>query len=208
MREILSTWISAADAIRQFEHFKIPQQLLELSYVRTRSDDYYISLVGELFDKMRVGFDDPKDWAKLGNAISQLAPRDGERPIQPDGISHMQVFLYAAASFYFGGFPASAYLTLKQRDFEMPSEPWAACFDLLSRPIKFRSRTCASLLEGLSAGRMDMLAALTRDVKAAELKALQIGPQDWIPLRLLGALLDRFNKTNLRVVLPEGGTAF
>lgn len=208
MREILAKWISDADAIRQFEHFKIPQQLLNLAYVRTRSDDYYIALVGELFDKMRDGFADPKDWAKLGDAIAQYAILDAENLIRSGGIDRMEAFLYSAAAFYFGGFPASAYLTLKQRDFKMPNEDWAACFDLLSRPAELRSRTVRTLLDGLAAGRMEVLAGVTREVKAAEENALRLGPRHWIPLRLLRALLDRFNRTNLRAVLPEGDTEF
>jgi helicase len=208
MREILAKWISDADAIRQFEHFKIPQQLLNLAYVRTRSDDYYIALVGELFDKMRDGFADLRDWAKLGDAMAQYAILDGEKLIRSGGVSQMEAFLYSAAAFYFGGFPASAYLTLKQREFQMPSDEWAACYDLLARSAEPRSATVRTLLDGLATGRMEVLAGITREVKAAEQRGLRLGPRQWIPLRLLCALLDRFNRTNLRAVLPEGETAF
>ena len=208
MREILAKWISDADAIRQFEHFKIPQQLLNLAYVRNRSDDYYIALVGELFDKMRDGFADPKHWAKLGDALAQYAILDGEQLIRSGGISRMEAFLYAAAAFYFGGFPASAYVTLRQMEFQLPNDDWASCYDLLARPIEFGSRTTRFLLEGLSAGNMEALAGISREVRAAEERALRIGPREWIPLRLLRALLERFSRTNLRAVLPEGATEF
>lgn len=208
MRELLARWISDADAIRQFEHFRIPQQRLELAYVRDRSDDYYISLVGELFDKMQTGFADPKDWAKLGDALSQYAILDGEQLIRSGGISRMQAFLYSASAFYFGGFPASAYLTLRNLSFPLQSESWAACYDLLARPNEFRSRLIPTLLEALSTGRMEVLAGVLRDINAEEQKALRIGPREWIPLRLLRTLLERFNRTNLRAALPEGHSEF
>ena len=208
MREILAKWISDADAIRQFEHFRIPQQLLDLAYVRTRSDDYYIALVGELFDKMRGGFADPKDWAKLGDALAQYAILDSEQLIRSGGISQMEALLYSAAAFYFGGFPASAYLTLKSREFTIPSEAWTSCYDLLARPIEPRSAMTHALLGGLAGGKMEVLAGITREVKAAEEMALPLGPGQWVPLHLLRGLLDRFNRTNLRAVLPEGETPF
>src|SRR5947209_4976579 len=99
MRPVLSKWMSDADAVRQFEHFKIPQQLLELEYVRKRSDDYYISLVGELFENLREGFPDPKDWARLGDAIAQYAILDGEQLIRSGGISHTEAYIFSAAAF-------------------------------------------------------------------------------------------------------------
>jgi superfamily II DNA/RNA helicase len=208
MREMLSKWISDAEAIRQFEHFKIPQQILDLSYVRQRSDDYYTALVGELFDKMRDGFADPKDWAKLGNAIALFTTLDGEKVIRSGEISQTEAFLFSAAAFYFGGFPASSYLILTHCEFNTANEEWAACYDLLARPKDFRSRTVAILLKSIAAGHMEVLARITREVKAAESKALWDGPRQWIPLHLLSSLLDRFNRTNLRAVLPEGDTEF
>ena len=54
MTETLNRWIATADAVRHMDHFRIAQVPLEMAFVRNRLDDYYISLVGDLFDRMRV----------------------------------------------------------------------------------------------------------------------------------------------------------
>ena len=208
MRPTLAKWVSDADAVRQFEHFEVAQQLLDLAYVRDRSDDYYIALVGELFDKLRDGFPDSTHWAKLGNALAQYAILDRENALRSGGISTMEANLFAAAAFYFGGFPASAYVTLNHQQFRLPNETWTACFDLLARPAEIRSTTIRSLLNALRTGQMDGIAQIQNAAIRAQAQALNLCPEDWIPARLLNSLLTRFSTTNFRAVLPEGNTEF
>ena len=118
MRASLSRWIGDADALRHLEYFGLAQPSLQLSHIRTRSDDYYISLVGELFDAMRLTTILPADWARLGNALSQYAQRDQQLFPEALGISRTEAALFSACAFYFGGFPASAYLTIRNQEAE------------------------------------------------------------------------------------------
>jgi transcriptional regulator with GAF, ATPase, and Fis domain len=76
MRDSLAQWISDADALRHLEHFRSREIPLSLAPLRSRAEDYYLSLVGELFDRMRNDYADTTDWATLGNALVQFAERD------------------------------------------------------------------------------------------------------------------------------------
>jgi hypothetical protein len=75
MTESLIRWIATADALRHIEHFQteIP---LALTFIRERADDYYTSLVGDLFDRMRENSAESTEWARLGNAFAQFVDDD------------------------------------------------------------------------------------------------------------------------------------
>jgi helicase len=111
MTESLNRWIGSADAMRYMEHFRIGQVPVRIAYVRDRVDDYYTSLVGDLFDKMRENRRESPEWARLGNAFAQFA-EDDSGVLTRSAISRSEAALYAAAAFYSGGFPASAYLSI------------------------------------------------------------------------------------------------
>ncbi len=99
MRASLARWIGDADALRHLEHFNVEQSSLELAHVRTRMDDYYLALVGELFDRMRSGSEDAAGWARLGNALAPLSAGQDER-LRRVGIATSEATLFASAAFY------------------------------------------------------------------------------------------------------------
>jgi helicase len=209
MRPSLARWIGDADALRHLEHFRVSQATTDFVHIRSRADDYYLSLVGELFDRMREGYTDATQWARLGNALALFAD-DREDHLRAVGVSASDAALFGAAAFYCGGYPASAYLTIKERP-PAPSstdEAQLACFDLLARPGNVRSRLVRALLAALRRGQMETMdQAATRVANAAE-AALLVGPTEWIPARVLQQLLGRFRQTNIRAVLPDGHSEF
>jgi len=208
MRESLSRWIGDADALKHLEYFRLVQPSLELSHIRSRADDYYIALVGELFELMRSTESDPADWSRLGNALSQFAsPQDAFPPTV--GVSRSEAALLASCAFYFGGFPASAHLTIRTQEPEVfDNEAHRACFDLLRRPTAMRSRIGATLLEALRGGDLRTIAEIVTSAMDLANDALQSGPNEWIPARLFEQLMQRFLATNVRTVLPDGGSDF
>lgn len=92
MRASLARWIGDADALRQLEHFRVQQTSLDLIHIRTRTDDYYLALVGDLFERMRDGSGDAGEWARLGNALAQLAA-SSEDWLQRVGISKPEAII-------------------------------------------------------------------------------------------------------------------
>ena len=66
----LSKWIGDSDALRHLEYFRATQSLVGLAHIRARADEYYLSLVGDLFDRMREGNENSAEWARLGNALA------------------------------------------------------------------------------------------------------------------------------------------
>lgn len=209
MRESLTQWIADADAVRHLEHFRVSAEPFNFAHIRLRTSDYYLSLVGELFDKMRTGDSTPADWARLGNALAQFGADDRDKLFPPVGISKMEALLFGATAFYSGGFPASAHLTMRQQTpAEGDRDELVACFDLLARPANPRSALGAALIDALRRGDMAKLNEITSTARDAVATALAIGPHAWIPARLLEQLLNRFLTTNVRAVLPNGAAEF
>ena len=209
MRASLAHWISDADAVRHLEYFGVSAPTLDLAYIRARSSDYYLALVGELFERMRTGDGTSAEWARLGNALAQFGAKDRERLFPSVGVARADALLFAASAFYYGGFPASSHLTVRAEpvpDGSVGSA--AACFDLLGRPNLMRSEIGTELIESLRRGDMMRLQEMGEEATANASAALAIGPDEWIPARLLEGLFSRFLRTNLRAVLPDGSSEF
>ncbi len=207
MKATLAQWVRDADMARQLGHFDVAEMPINLSYLPLRSDDYYTALVGELFNKIREDYDDPGDWARLGNAFAQFADRDARATFGNSGISINEAKLYAASSFYFGGFPASAYVVLRS-GFKAENEIYSACFDLLARPQRPLSRRFQDLIGALRNGDQAELNSIESSITQEEFDAFELAPDQWIPAKLLSALFVRFKRTNVRAVLPEGMSDF
>jgi superfamily II DNA/RNA helicase len=209
MRPALARWIGDADALRHLEHFRVQQSSLDLAHIRTRADDYYLALVGELFERMRTGSEDAAGWARLGNAFAQLAADDQADRLLRVGVSRSEATLFAAAAFYCGGFPASAYLTMRAvTPTEGDGEAYRACFDLMARPSDMTSQIGRRLVGALRRGDMETLSSIGANAIAEAAAALKLGPDAWIPARLFEQLTKRFLVTNVRAVLPSGETEF
>lgn len=209
MRASLARWIGDADALRHLTYFRINTDTLELAHVRRRPDDFYISLVGDLFEQMREQTGTAADWARLGNAFTQFGTDDATTGLASAGVSRDEALLFASAAFYCGGFPASAYLTVRTRAASAADdEPTLACVDLMGRPAAMRSSLGATLLAALRDGQEGVIARTQQTALEQAAAALASGPHEWIPARLLQQLLQRFAATNIRGILPDGWTDF
>lgn len=189
--------------------FSVAELPIELAQIGNRLADYYISLVGELFDGIHSTETPNEDWAQLGNAFLHFSKETPAEQVRALGISKDEAALFAAAAFYFGDFPASACLAMRQSVRPSDSQsPWAACYDFLARPGNLTSRTAIEVREHLRSG--DLL-GLRNNVEASATKAwsaLAEGPDVWVASALLNRLLARFQASNIRAVLPEGTTTF
>ncbi|WP_245213775.1 DEAD/DEAH box helicase [Pseudomonas aeruginosa] len=149
------------------------------------------------------------DWAQLGNAFLQFSKETPAEQLEALGISKDEAALFAAAAFYFGDFPASACLAMRQS--ARPSDPqssWAACYDFLARPSNLGSQTAIDVQEHLRSGDLVGLSDKVEASTTAAQNALADGPDVWVAAALLNRLLARFERSNIRAVLPEGKTAF
>ena len=208
MRKTLAKWINDADALHYVQRFGFLQMPISLGHLRSRGDDYYISLVGELFDKLRKPYDDSVDWSRLGNAITQAYSAGSDEAMAFSGVNASEAALFSAAAFYFGGYPASAYLIMKQYDSEDISEIQLACYELLSKPSSIRSELVQKLVDGLHRGDLQTIRDISQQTAETEALALQRGPDAWIGWRLFRQILAKFETTNIRTVLPDGGNEF
>src|SRR5258708_29662 len=116
MRASLQSWINDADSVRHLRHFSIAQIPVELARPGNRPEDYYVSLVGELFRSIKEPQYSRSDWAQLGNAFLQYSAETTEAQLRQLGVSGHDAALFAASAFYFGEFPASACLAMRHAD--------------------------------------------------------------------------------------------
>lgn len=209
MRASLQTWINDADMALYLGQFSVAALPIELAQIGNRYADYYISLVGELFDGIHSMNIPSDDWAQLGNAFLQFSKETSDEQVELLGISKGEAALFAAAAFYFGDFPASACLAMRQSAQPSdPQSPWAACYDFLARPGNLISETAIEVREHLRSGDLLGLSDKVEACATEARKALGEGPDTWVAAALLCRLLARFQASNIRAVLPEGGTAF
>lgn len=203
MRASLTRWIGDADALGYLEGFNVEQASTDHIHVRLRRDDYYIALVGELFDLLRNENPEGADWARIGNALLQLL--GGGDSFVKIGISEADVKLFSATSFYLGGFPASAYLTIRNSYNLFKDNPlYLACYELLARPSNIQSPFVLNIHGALLEGNQDIIRDSLNQVISAKDHFLREDPYQWIALRLLECIITRFLSTNIRAVLPDG----
>lgn len=204
----LSKWIGDSDARRQLEQFDVDQGELQLAYLAERADDYYLTLVGQLFEFMRA--DEPvapSHWARLGNALTQLSSHENRAELVRFGINAWEARTFGAAAFYFGSFPASASLILRQAAVPQGEEA-LALFELLARPAQFASQIGRQLVAALISGNRGVIQAHAALAARQELRALREGPDAWIRAKLWHKVIARFAESNLRAVLPDGYSDF
>jgi hypothetical protein len=200
VRQTLRNWIADADTRKNVELFKLQSQITGLSYQDGRDFDLYLALVGEMFDLLRDPPEDTRDWATLANAFTQAGG-------QFDGAARRDAFFMAAAAFYTGGFSASAYVAMRQvRSDGWPTDTHRACYDFLARPHRLTSERVTSLVGALATGDLDLFAQARTSAAETATQALQVGPEEWVAERIFSSLVDRFSRTNLRAVLPDGGS--
>lgn len=208
MKASLLNWIGDADALRHIDQFEVRQVPLAYDYQRTRKDDLYISLVGELFERLQEGYGQATDWARLGNALAQFAAADRANELRSVGINQGDAALFSATAFYVGGFPASAYVTMRSSVGQLEGDHNRACYDFLARPRQANSGVVRDLIRALLDADTEEMVRIQSRVSEMKAAALEVGPDEWIPLRLLEILLARFRATNIRAILPEGNSGF
>src|SRR5437763_15416202 len=101
MRDELETWVNDADALQYIDRFGLEATPAGLAYLRGREDDYYISLVGELFARLHEPYEDPLEWSRLGNALTQMGLDNQVGAATPASAAlPRDTALFAASAFY------------------------------------------------------------------------------------------------------------
>ena len=209
MTPSLSRWISDADAFVHLSQLRATQTTLEYDHVTSRFSDYYVALVGELFHGISSALSTESNWAKLGNAFSQIGGIAFAKRARTEGVSPVDAHLFAAAAYYCGGYSASAYITARELTSDvLPDELSRATYDLLARPINLYSETASRIREAIREGKLEELAALEQGLKQQSQLQLSSDSYAWVHARILERIVSRFVSTNIRSVLPDGASKF
>lgn len=206
MRAGLAQWANDADALYHIEQFGFVQLPLPLSYVRNRGDDFFTALMAELFDRLREPYPNAADWSRLGNAITQAGGVGNPDGRAFPGIDAAEAAVFAATAFYLGGYSASAYLTLKAVPPASLSPVQLACYELLSKPRRISSDRVRELVGAVRRGDLSQISAQRQTAEAEEETAFGDDPNSWVSWRLYARILRKFEATNIRAVLPDGGS--
>ncbi|MDO9114971.1 MAG: DEAD/DEAH box helicase [Polaromonas sp.] len=200
MNESLTSWVSAADASIHLADMRVVQGTLDIDHIQNRFDDYYISLVGELFRKLRANEVPDDSWAHLANALAQIRRLVLQTQRWESEVNANEALLFAAAAFYIGGFPAAAYLVASEINPAQLVDEDQASLDLLVRrnpQSDFATNLFQNVRQNDAATFQSSLEFLRSEVDLS----LQRGPASFISLRLLLALTLRFSRANVRTVL-------
>jgi helicase len=209
VRDVLETWVNDADALQYIDRFGLAATPADLAYLRGREDDYYISLVGELFARLHEPYEDPLEWSRLGNALTQMGLDNRGGAARPESAAlPRDTALFAASAFYLGGFSASAFLTLRAGNIDGASEGHLAAYELLARPAAIASVRVRGVIGALRRGDIDAIAGEEERARDLEGTALEEGPEKWVGWRLYAEMLQRFRSTNIRAILPAEGEGF
>lgn len=203
MRESLLRWVAEADRARHLGFLDANPQPHPTTDADRRLGDLYISLVGELFELMREEEEASTDYALVGNALVDISDA-GRSSVVVEEVSKDDARLFGAAAFYFGGYPASAYLSVRGFDSNDTDDSLQGCIDLLRRRSTPRSGAVRRLLGALLRGNEAEIGLVVSETEERSTVALSEGPTEWIQARLFEQLVHRFASTNLRSVLPEG----
>lgn len=204
MPENLSNWIADAEKLRITERLGIDVAQLELNYLVGREDDLYVSLVGELFVRLREGGGSVDDWSKLGGALSHYTDNDFGRAVEPP----FDAAVFAAAAYYMGGFSASAALTLSTNveDFQLSAA--ASAWELLAKSSDPTSARVQRLVNAVRSGDLAHIDSELERAGEGVSRALLEGPEEWVAEKLYQEVLGRFSTINLRAVLPAQANGF
>lgn len=198
MRHALERWAADAEVRRSVDAYNLATEPQDLAYLDGRVMDFYFSLVGELFQSLRSAPSSQSAWAELGNAFALC----GE---VFEGTTKSDAWLFSAASFFNGGYSASAYLAANQAAPEdWTEDAYRACHDLLARPRSLTSRRVRDLTHALNEGSAAAIDQAVQMSRNAAQEALAQGPDPWVANRVYAALLERFSAVNVRAVLPDG----
>lgn len=201
LRENLGQWIAANGTQHLIEDLHLPSEVEQLRFVDNRSLDLYYSLVGELFRRLREPTGDGRDWAAIGRAFDDVSRNLG------DGM-HEDALFFSASAFYIGGYPASAVITIRKLSSPHWDDPvQEACYELLSRNLIGATARSSALLNSVREGNPWVIESAIWEAEEDASRALNIGPDEWVCRRVYLALLNRFRRTNLRAVLPDGFSA-
>ncbi|WP_460799008.1 hypothetical protein [Microbacterium sp. GXF0217] len=198
MRDTLGRWIADAETNHAIEDFRLDARLAQLDYLGDRRMDLYYSLVGELFDMVRDGASNSADWASVGRGLDSVS-------LAFENGAEADALFFSSVAFYLGGYPASAFMTMRRADPQyLETQVEAAAYELLTRSTSPSTPLTGALLQSVRAGDLQIVDAAVAAAEDGTAQALDVGPEEWVAHRLYLALLQRFQQTNLRAVLPDG----
>lgn len=201
MRDTLGRWIADAEIRNVVEDFELESNLDQFAYLEDRTTDLYYSLVGQLFDMVRAGENESLDWASVGRALDSVSR-------ELEGVARTDALFFASVAFYLGGYPASALITMRCVGQQyLGNDIQRAVYELMARSDTLTVEYTRALVDAVRRGTTHSVDMMVAAARTATREALEVGPEEWVSSRLYLALLERFQQTNLRAVLPDGASA-
>jgi helicase len=84
------------------------------------------------------------------------------------------------------------------------SDTYRACYELVARPDEITTRRVRGLIGAVRRGDRASIERTWLLARQAEADALALGPDEWVSQHLFTSLVERFARSNIRAVLPDG----
>lgn len=207
MRPMLKRWSALAGSLELFELIEADLAFALEHEVVERADDFYVSLVGELFERLDSEGATAEDWKLLGDAFASARTLLRRSRFWTQRLD-ADLRIMSACSYYVGGFPASAYVILRGQSTQSLEDSDAAAVELLTKSGQPNSGVVRELLAAVRAGDQDAIARVDGHADEMVAAARESDPVSWASASLLRALVGRFRRNNLLAVLPADATGW
>lgn len=201
----LDNWIAGGQSYRAYVEYGVGDRTPNFPAVG-RSNEFYISLMGELFEALDSVDTDATTLVTLARGLELYSHHSTKARFS--GVEPSRNLLYAAALYYWAGYTASAYILSATTHIDSPSNPEQILHAVLSRSIKGMRVANPNLARYLEHGAPENAIAVVQTVCTQHDLWANQEPTDALAIGLLRRVLGVFAERVIWSALPDRPDGF
>jgi helicase len=175
MDQTLKRWVAQSESWHTFVDFALPEERIARYPFLQRYDDFYISLVGQLFNLLNEAEPDKDECFSAAKGLEIYSLENTRDKFQ--GVNYYYNMLFAAGLYYLSGYSASAFLLanlLPLSTYRLPITVFISSF--LRRELNSKNVYTKKLGYFLDEGDVNVLEELTDLIEARYTRAFGSSP--------------------------------
>lgn len=196
MEQALKRWVAQSESWHTFIDFDLPEKYIAKYPFLERFDDFYVSLIGQLFNLLNESDPDKNDClsAAKGLEIFSLEHTRGKFK----GVHYYDNLLFATGLYYLAGYSASAYLLSSLFPLTSYKSDLAVFISsYLRRDLTSHDVYTGLLRQFLKEGDITKIHELSELLRNGRERAFENDPFEYLRFKLSVALIDRFKGENI-----------
>lgn len=192
----LSLWIAQSESWQTFIDFKLPEDSIAKYPFLKRSDDFYISLFGEMYDILENIEEKKNDILSVAKGLEIFSLQNKKDNFI--GINQPNNILFAAGLYYLSDYSSSAYILANLYDkinYEREIDKFVLCF--LKRKLDDENRYCRILNKFLISGDQRYIRRLLSLIEEQKNNAFKHNPNEFSVCFLAESILRKFSINNI-----------